>query len=174
MTPSTLIKPTFHEFFLHLTKAYYTNINSHTVTIIPKWPHRRHSTTGPIIFLHVSTLHTLTSLHVSLHIHIVLSHTTTTTASSLTTTNNHLQHHCRPTSSCTHIVLHIRIYSQLQKDADHIEMFILAGPMKRSPSKLHPPSPHNKQTNSSNYHQTCQYSENTHQNDSNDDINLLG
>jgi hypothetical protein len=36
MTPLTFIQPTFHEFFLHSTKAYYTNINSHTVTITPK------------------------------------------------------------------------------------------------------------------------------------------
>jgi hypothetical protein len=36
MTPSTIIQPTFHEFFLHSTKAYYTNINSHTETITPK------------------------------------------------------------------------------------------------------------------------------------------
>jgi hypothetical protein len=36
MTTTTIIKPTFHEFFLHSTKAYYTNINSHTETITPK------------------------------------------------------------------------------------------------------------------------------------------
>jgi hypothetical protein len=36
MTPLTFIQPTFHEFFLHSTKAYCTNINSHTVTIPPK------------------------------------------------------------------------------------------------------------------------------------------
>jgi hypothetical protein len=41
-------------------------------------------------------------------------------------------------------------------------MFILTGPVKRSPSQLHPPPPHNKQTNSSNYHQTCQYIRNHH------------
>jgi hypothetical protein len=79
------------------------------------------------------TLHILTSLHVSLHIHIVQSHTTTTT------TTNHFHHHCQPTSSCTHIVLHIHICSILLKEAaDRFEMFIR---VKRSRSILHPPPP---------------------------------
>jgi hypothetical protein len=35
MTPLTMTQQIFHEFFLHSTKAYIPNINSHTETITP-------------------------------------------------------------------------------------------------------------------------------------------
>jgi hypothetical protein len=74
------------------------------------------------------------------------THTTTTTTSSLTTNYCHLNnHHCQPTSSCTHPVLDCRICSMVQEEFGDIEMSIWTGHEKRSVSILHPPPPY-KQT----------------------------
>jgi hypothetical protein len=49
-----------------------------------------------------------------------------------------------PTSSCTHLVLHIHICSMLKEADDDFEMLMQTGPVKRSISPLHPPPPYNK------------------------------
>jgi hypothetical protein len=47
-------------------------------------------------------------------------------------------------SSCSHLVHHIRICSMLKEADDSFEMFIHTGQVKRSVSPLHPPPPYNK------------------------------
>jgi hypothetical protein len=151
MTPLTIIQPTFHEFFLHSIKAYYTNINSHTEKITPEWPHRCLSTIESIFYLRVSDTSyrhftscltsyshcIVTHHHHHHHHHIVPHHHNQPSQPSLPP-------HWHPTSSCTYIVLHIHICSMLKKAADPFEMFFPTDKVKRSVSILHPPPPHNK------------------------------
>ena len=74
MTPSTIIQPTFHIFTLHSTEAYNTNINRHTVKTTSTWPHRCHSTAGPMLILAVFDTYFLTSLLTSYSHRIVTHH----------------------------------------------------------------------------------------------------